>query len=260
MNLLLVTVVLIFLLFMIIGFLRGLVKSVCKMLLMVVSLLAAYIVTPIVTSAIIKNTVIDDKIYDQITARLEQYVSDKVRKEAEQMVGDSVDDKTVEALTSTYMTADFSEKEQLLILQEIPFPQFVREELIKHNDKKEKQEIGSNGFFDYIATYLARMILRAIIFFVLLLCLIVILTIITKMLSIATHLPIVNGLNRIGGVVFGAGEALLVVWIMFVVIAMLANTSIGMDFYKQVEDNSFLTKLYEANILMSMVTIFGTKK
>ena len=132
----------------------------------------------------------------------------------------------------------------------------MKDALIEHNNKEEKERLESKGFFDYIAIYLSRMVLRAIVFFGLLICLVIIFTIITKMLSIAAHLPIINSINRIGGVLFGVGEALLVVWILFVGIAMLANTSIGVELYKQVEDNAFLTKLYDSNLLMSLVTIF----
>lgn len=256
MNLLLVIVVLIFILFMIIGFLRGLVKSVCQMLLTILALLIAYVATPAVTDVVIQGTNIDNNIQDKINSRLERYVSDRVREEAEQVAGALVDDATVDALTSKYMASDLSTSEQNQILQDIPFPQFMRDALIEHNNKEEKTRLESKGFFDYIAIYLSRMVMRAVVFVVLLLCLVVIFTIIAKLLSIAAHLPIVNSINRIGGVLFGAGEALLVVWIIFVVIAMLANTSVGVDLYKQIEENEFLTKIYDSNLLMSLITIF----
>lgn len=256
MNLLLVLVLLIFILFMIVGFLRGLVKSVCQMVLMIFALLIAYIATPAATDALIQNTAIDDNIQNKITSRLETYVSEKVRKEAEQTLGSAVDNATVNSLTEKYMKSDFTTNEQIKILQDIPFPQFMKDALIEHNNKTEKAELESKGFFDYIAIYLSRMILRAIVFFVLLMVLILIFTIIAKMLSIAAHLPLINSINRIGGVLFGAGEALLIVWILFVVIAILANTSIGVEFYKQIEESQFLTKLYDSNLLMSLVTIF----
>ena len=162
----------------------------------------------------------------------------------------------IEIPDSAFKKTDFSTNEQIRILQDIPFPQFMKDALIEHNKKKEKERLESKGFFDYIAIYLSRMVLRAIVFFGLLICLVIIFTIITKMLSIAAHLPIINSINRIGGVLFGVGEALLVVWILFVGIAMLANTSVGVELYKQVEDNTFLTKLYDSNLLMSLVTIF----
>ncbi len=256
MNLLFLLVVLIFILFMIIGYMRGLVKSVCKLVLMVLALLIAYIVTPFATEALIQNTKIDDNIQKKINSRLERYVSDKIREETEQLLGGIADNATVDSLTATYMTTDFSTNEQIRILQDIPFPQFMKDALIEHNNKEEKERLESKGFFDYIAIYLSRMVLRAIVFFGLLICLVIIFTIITKMLSIAAHLPIINSINRIGGVLFGVGEALLVVWILFVEIAMLANTSVGVELCKQVEDNTFLTKLYDSNLLMSLVTIF----
>lgn len=256
MNSLLIIVLLIFILFMIIGYLRGLVKSVCKVLLMIFALLIAYIATPIATETLIQGTNIDDNIQDKITSRLEKYVSNKVREEAENALGGVVDNATVDSLTTQYMTSDLSTNEQIKILQDIPFPQFMRDALIEHNNKAEKERLESKGFFDYIAIYLSRMVLRAIVFFVLLVCLIVIFTIVAKLLSIAAHLPLVNSINRIGGVLFGAGEALLIVWILFVVIAMFANTTVGVEFYKQIEESEFLTKLYDGNLLMSLVTIF----
>lgn len=256
MNLLLIVVLLVFILFMIIGYLRGLVKSVCKLVLMIFALLIAYIVTPIATDALIQGTNIDDNIQDKINSRLEKYVSNRVREEAEEMVGGVVDNATVDSLTAKYMKSDFTTNEQIKILQEIPFPQFMRDALIEHNNKAEKDRLESRGFFDYIAIYLSRMVLRAIVFFVLLVGLIVIFTIVAKLLSIAAHLPIVNSINRIGGVLFGAAEALLIVWILFVVIAMFANTSAGVELYDQIEQSEFLTKIYDSNLLMSLVTIF----
>lgn len=255
MNTLFFIVILIFAVFIVIGYIRGLFKSVCKMVLMVCALLLAYLLTPILTQVVIQNTKIDDAIYDKVHIKIESYITDKVRKETVELLG-YADEQYTQAVVDAMMQTELTRNKQVEIIQEIPFPKFMQDALLEHNNPEEKRELGTSSFFEYLATYITHMVLRAIVFFVLLVVLVVIFTIIVAVVSLATRLPIVNSVNRIGGMLFGALEGVLVVWALFVVIAMAARTSFGVEAYRQITENSFLQMLYDKNILMSIVTVF----
>lgn len=73
-------------------------------------------------------------------------------------------------------------------------------------------------------------------------------------LDIVTELPGVGALNHLAGGLFGMGIALVIVWIIFMVIALMYTTDIGKEIYRMVEDNTLLKLIYDGNPIMKLAT------
>ena len=75
-------------------------------------------------------------------------------------------------------------------------------------------------------------------------------------IGIVGKIPVIGGINRIAGGVVGAGIALIIVWILFILVTLLYNTTVGQACMTDIAASQILTKLYDGNVLMKFITKF----
>ncbi len=226
MNWLTISVIILFLGCMLVGLKRGLVKSVCSTVLLVVALVLAYFIAPIVSDIICDKTKVDE------------FISDKIYGTYEDKVPDSSP----------------SEDERKDFIDELKIPDFVKDSLKKNYSNDTIEELGVTNFWNYIAAYMARMIINALSFLLAFVLFKLLVTFIFVAIDVATSIPVVHGMNQLGGVAFGVLQALIIVWIAFLVVAIVINTSFGNTIYSQISESKFLTFLYDTNFFLSLVT------
>jgi len=252
MNALTIVVILIFLIFIGLGFARGLIKSVFRFDLNALALLLAYILSPIISNVIIQNTSIDDNISDKIYSTIEEKVEEKVREEvSDSSIG--LDENTTNQIVDQVMGEEPNRNTQIEFIQELKLPDFLQKALIENNHSEMKQTIGVSSFYDYISTYLARMIINAIGFFVTFLFLSLLFNLTLLLMNIVMKMTGLNGLNRIGGALLGFLEALIIVWVIFIIIDMLVGTPIGENLMIQINENKLLSIIYEKNVIARFI-------
>ncbi len=252
MNTMTIVILIIFLVFMGLGFARGLIKSVFKILLTAVALILAYLLSPIISNLIIENTNIDNSIRNKIYTSIENKVEEKIKEEMSATLGE-LDDSLTSQLTDQYLEEEPNRNSQIEFIQNLKLPEFLQTALIDNNHIEMKQEIGVSNFYDYISTYLARMIVNAIAFFCTFILLSLLFNVTLLLMNMVMKLPGLNMINRLGGAAFGFAEALLIVWIAFVIIDLVVGTSIGGQLMSQINDSQILTVIYENNVISNFV-------
>ena len=70
------------------------------------------------------------------------------------------------------------------------------------------------------------------------------------MLNVVTELPVIHGVKHLLGMGLGMMEALLVVWILFLVITIISNTELGMVWMQMIWDSRVLRFLYDKNVFL----------
>lgn len=253
MNFLTALVVVIFLVFIFLGYKRGLFRSILKLLLAGISLLLAYLLTPIMSNIIINNTSMDDAIADKVYVVIEDIARQQVLAKMQDTVGEISDD-LVDELTELALEIEPSRSQQVDMIQKMKIPEFMSDALISNNNDEMREQLGVDGFYKYLAYYISYMITNAVAFILTFIFIIILTNIIYVALGIVSKLPIIGSIDKIGGVLFGILEALLIVWVLFVLIAVLANTSVGENLYSQISESKILSGLYDKNILYSVVT------
>lgn len=256
MNLLMIVVLVIFALFIFIGYKRGLFRSVFKLAITIVSMVVAYLLAPLVTDFVINNTTMDDKVDEKVYEVIRTIAQNRLKDEMLSYSGD-MDSEVLEQLTDIALSVEPTRSQQIDIIQRIHLPQFLSDAIIANNNEEVRQELGADGFYEYLACYIGKMIINAIAFAVTFVLVLIIANIVYFAAGIVSKLPIIGGIDRFGGIAFGIIEALLVVWIMFIVITIFANTSFGSDLFNQINDNGFLSFLYDKNVLNSSLTRLG---
>lgn len=77
-------------------------------------------------------------------------------------------------------------------------------------------------------------------------------------LKILTKLPLVHGLNKLLGLVLGGVEGFLLIWLLLYIIETGRGSLFGIDFGTMIAKASFLSYLYEHNLISHlMTTVFG---
>lgn len=253
MNILTIIILATFLTFIIIGAIRGLFRSVSKVILTVLAFFLSYFLAPFVGSLIIANTQIDEYIAGRIHAQIEETVEKKAKEQVKEMLGQE-DQNMINQLKDSILQTELTKNEQVQFIYEMNLPQAITNAIMENNNDSMKQKLGVHSFYDYISNYVARTIVNSMAFALTSIVFWILFTIINWALALAVSLPIISSVDRVGGALCGACEALLIIWLFFVVVAIFIDTEFGKIIYTEVSDSPFLTILYDKNIFMPIVT------
>lgn len=251
MNIFGIIVIVIFFVFGIIGYIRGFFRSAFKLVLTAFSFVLAYLLAPLLATLIIDNTNLDDIVEQKIYAQIERVVEEKAKK----AVSDISNNEQIEELKENILNQDLTIDDQVKFIKDLELPNYIQDTLIENNNNAIKETLGVNNFYKYISSYIARMIINGLSFMFISLIFRIMLGILPYLLAIIERLPIVGGLNRLGGLIFGLVEGLIIVWIAFVIVALISKTDFGAILMSQIEDSQYLSVLYNKNIFLPIINM-----
>lgn len=151
-------------------------------------------------------------------------------------------------------TQKIDRTKQTELISGLNLPKGVKNALIENNNKEIYQALDATGFYEYIGRYLAEMAVNGIAFLSTYLIVWIILRFLLKILDFMTELPILKGLNRIGGTLLGMIEGLLGIWLLFLIITILGSTAFGKAMYASINDSVLLSLLFDNNYLLIFLT------
>lgn len=227
MNFLLIVTGSIVLISMIVGMARGFIKIAASLAATIITIALVMFLSPYVSKAILKMT------------PLEQ----------------TVQKKCVKLLAGAGM-GEIPREQQITAIENANLPEVFREMLLENNNSEIYQSLGVTNFGEYAGTYLAKVAADFIGFLLTMLVVTIIVRSIVYTLGLIGDLPVIGGLNRIAGGVLGVGIAVIIVWVLFIVITLMYNTSVGKMCFENIRSSRLLTYLYENNMLMDFVTKF----
>lgn len=143
---------------------------------------------------------------------------------------------------------------QTLTIESYDLPDILKTSLIKNNTTEIYQSLMVTIFEEYIAGYIARLMINAISFIGMFLVLTVFLWFVLFSADIIARIPIIKGLNRILGAAAGFVKALIIVWIFFFVAIIFFGNDIGNTMMAEVKDSQFLSFLFNINILLQLIS------
>ena len=211
-------------LFTIIGMYRGIIKMIFSVVSLVGTLIAVFILLPLVTGAIKDNT----KVYESIQLIVE-----------EKLLPDEM----------------FEQKSDSEIIDSLDFPEVIKEMLRENNTVTKYTELGVSSIKGYMVNYISDLIFNVVTFVVSFLIVFVLLRVIFGFISVLAKLPVLKQINKAAGAFAGFVLGLVVVWLIFAVITIFGSSSLSKDVFEAVNDNALLTFIYDKNIIMKYVRI-----
>lgn len=221
-----IVIILFLLAFLIGGAARGFLRIILTTFSLVITLILAGALAKPLAEYVEKNTPIGHRV----ESRIEEYVNSSLGGAAGAV--DKAEDSFIEAL---------------------PLPASMKEDLRARNTLAGYVDQGVDGFAGYIAVNLSSLVIRILSYVLLFLVIFLIIRLILRFSNVINHIPIIGGINRIIGAVFGLAEGVLFLWVACLIIMMMAGTDFGIACEKIIRENTFLTFIYEHNYLMTIV-------
>lgn len=227
MNYLLILVIVILGGFALYGRHRGFIRTVFALFSMIFALLLTSWVSPVVSKELQKN---------------EKAMSFVTNKVAKIVTGDKIGNKKTD---------------QLDYIGKLPLPKTVKNTLIENNTTDIYKAMGVDSFKDYITSAVSRIIINAAVYFAITILIIIGLALLCQILDIISKLPLINGLNKTAGLLVGLLQGLIVIWIGCIFITMISSSKLGQTIFELINQDKFLSLIYNNNLLLRFITNLG---
>ncbi|SET29424.1 CvpA family protein [[Clostridium] polysaccharolyticum] len=207
------------------GMKQGLVLTICSLVTMFLAITVTQTVTPQISARLRENEKVVDVISEQVQNVLFHEENSKKREKLS-------DNEKIEALG---------------------IPKMLKEDLLENANQKKYNELGAASVNEYVSVYIAYWIINSITYIVVFLIVLSILKILIHALNIITKLPVVNTLNKLGGLGIGVLEGLVIIWVGFVLITATCSTALGNSMLNQINKSRWLLYLYNNNLILKAV-------
>ncbi len=143
--------------------------------------------------------------------------------------------------------------EQKKFIEGLGLPEALEKQLLGGSDSGSSVDRAVEGVSDYLAEYMAGLILNILTFVVTLAVVNLVLRMTVLTLDNLAKLPVLNSINKAFGMVLGAAQGLLVVWVAFLVITAFGNTDAGRKLLEMIHESPILDFLYNINIFLKIM-------
>lgn len=133
------------------------------------------------------------------------------------------------------------------LIEKLPLPKSIKESLL---ESKEKQEANIKS---YIVNHVTGIVINALAFILTFVIVFIGLWVISFALNIISKLPILNQINKLAGLLVGALQGLIIVWILFLVLTIFSSSELGKSAFQQIDDSLILSFIYNNNFLLNIV-------
>jgi uncharacterized membrane protein required for colicin V production len=159
----------------------------------------------------------------------------------------------------TFYEKTFQQVEKMLSLEEnesvdqddiiegLPLPKSMKESLMKN---KAKQEANIKS---YITCHVTGIVINAFAYILTFVIVFIALWVVSIALNIISKLPILNQINRTAGLLLGAVQGLVVVWLLFIILTVISGSQLGETAFQQINSSGILSFLYNKNFLLNIV-------
>lgn len=235
MNWVLIAVLLVLAISAVVGYSKGLLRIAYSMVAWILVLVFVSWATPHINLYLLENTL----IYE----RIEYHCEESIRLSTNEQVGLEKGDELAEKL---------EEDEELENLG-ISVPDTVVEGILEKTSGVAGELLEESGVYSAVAEGLSNFVLEGISFMTALVAAWILVHIISQLLGIVSHIPIIKGANRFLGLFVGGIYGLFLVWLVFYGVALASTGETGQIIVSYIYDNPFLTFLYENNLVLTLI-------
>lgn len=220
MDILLIAVLLVLAGFGLHGYLRGMVRLLFSLVAVFLTIGLATALAPYTTQALRTGTPVYDTVKDKCTEYLQAAVEDKLRQEENISIPGMQLPEEIQKLLTAEQAGSLADQA---------------------------------GFYEQISAFVAEQVLQRLGWVLSFIVVLIVLSMLIHFLDVVAKLPVLRSLNRIGGLVIGLFEGLLVVWILFLVVTLCQGMEFGREMMASVDRNIFLKFLYENNVIEKLI-------
>jgi len=256
---LLIGVLLILVIFALWGWQRGIVRLLLSVASIIVTIIAGLIIAPIVVTGVKNGTQIDEKMANSV------YEALKDNQEVDKVFGEKFNvtipynEEQVNKYKDTIQETIAEVGEKLNLPNSLVETVSEADETQIAEEQTEAAEVTLKELvLKVFANRIANVALTAIIYVLVMLAVFIVLNVIIISTGLITKLPIIKQANKLGGLVIGLVEGVMVVWLFFTVLTAISNTEFAGTCLAQIKANAFLSFMYDNNLITNI--LFNTIK
>ena len=209
----------------IMGFRKGFVKEIVSVFFMLISFLLVWAVNPYVNTFVKEYTPVYDNIQDKCQTMVSEQIGNK---------------KTLD------------KEEQNQVMENMELPDLLKNALVENNTAETYRYLAVSTFTEYISDSLAVMAVNGISFLISFVLSAAVIKLLGFILNVLTKLPVINGINKIAGAAVGGIKCIIFIWIAFLVLTLLCNTTLGQQGMALIQQDAFLNFLYSQNVFVKV--------
>lgn len=209
----------------IMGFRKGFVKEIVSVFFMLISFLLVWAVNPYVNTFVKEYTPVYDTIQDKCQTLVSEQIGNK---------------KTLD------------KEEQNQVMENMELPDLLKNALVDNNTAETYRYLAVSTFTEYISDSLAVMAVNGISFLISFVLSAAVIKLLGFILNVLTKLPVINGINKIAGAAVGGIKCIIFIWIAFLVLTLLCNTTLGQQGMALIQQDAFLNFLYSQNVFVKV--------
>ena len=209
----------------IMGFRKGFVKEIVSVFFMLISFLLVWAVNPYVNTFVKEYTPVYDTIQDKCQTMVSELIGNK---------------KTLD------------KEEQNQVMENMELPDLLKNALVENNTAETYRYLAVSTFTEYISDSLAVMAVNGISFLISFVLSAAVIKLLGFILNVLTKLPVINGINKIAGAAVGGIKCIIFIWIAFLVLTLLCNTTLGQQGMALIQQDAFLNFLYSQNVFVKV--------
>lgn len=265
-NWLLIIVATVFLVCIVVGYIRGFLKLGLSLLSTVLTIVIVAFLSPYVADALAKYTPVDDFIEERCVAAFMPEISqdqladldlsgtplENLSQDQLQNLNDLDWDRLgIKVQDILDVIGEIPRDIQISEIENAPLPEFLKDQLMDNNNEASYNSLGVSSFPQYVAAFISGMVLNILSFLVTFVIAVILVKALMVAVNIIGELPVLGLINHIGGAALGLVLGLVIVWIGFLIMTLLYATEAGSACFAMVEKSSILTLLYDTNPLLT---------
>jgi hypothetical protein len=213
------------LLFIIRGYKRGFFKGVASTMGIVLAVFLTGLIYPYINIMLCDYTGIDETVKATIEKKLD--IEDNV--------------------------ASMTRNQEMQFIDNLMLPDTVKTQLLENSNADTYIEIGAKDFKDFIVLYLSSIVMKGISYLITYIIIKTIIIIILALSDILNYIPIVNGINKVGGGAFGFCQGILVIWIFMGLVTVFSVFSWASSLMQMIDESIILSAIYKNNIFLKIL-------
>ena len=125
--------------------------------------------------------------------------------------------------------------------------------MLENNNSVIYDLLGADSFVSYIGGFIAGVIINVVLVWVLFILFMFLLKVVLKGAGLISKLPVIRGIDRIGGALLGLFLAVLVIWTGCSIIYAFVTKPFMFSVYTEIAASKTAAAFYEHNLLLDLI-------
>lgn len=147
----------------------------------------------------------------------------------------------------------YTKQQEVNLIGSLRLPEPVKDKLLENNNSVIYELVGADGFVDYIAGFVANLVINVVMVWLLFVLFLFLLRIFFKGIELLSKLPVISRLNHLGGAAMGVLFAVILIWLVYTAVYVFIAQPKVYGFYEYIATSKVAVWFYDHNLLLDLI-------